>query len=145
MGIKKTSISIFILVYDDIDGVPLEKDTSDEMMSSDAMMGGRSTSSKAPAFISSKWETIDPEQVAEQAVTTSKWESLDPPDPPKYDAGDSGEDYDEIKRIKLRELEVRTMQYQDSLETGETELKPGWTISEQVEQYRKKLLKMVRF
>ncbi|XP_005179362.1 U2 snRNP-associated SURP motif-containing protein [Musca domestica] len=129
-------------LYDDIDGVPLEKDTSDEMMSSDAMMGGRSTSSKAPAFISSKWETIDPEQVAEQAVTTSKWESLDPPDPPKYDGGDSGEDYDEIKRIKLRELEVRTMQYQDSLETGETELKPGWTISEQVEQYRKKLLKM---
>nr|XP_013118904.1 unnamed protein product [Stomoxys calcitrans] len=128
-----------IPMYDDIDGIPLEKDTSDDLLHPE-MLTGKSASSKTPAFIPSKWETVDPEQVAEQAVTTCKWDSLDPPDPPKYDV-DNEEDFDEIKRTKLRDVEVKTMQYQDSLESGEIDLKTGWTIPEQVEYYRKKLLK----
>ncbi|XP_075165473.1 U2 snRNP-associated SURP motif-containing protein [Haematobia irritans] len=128
-----------IPMYDDIDGIPLEKDTSDDLTTTDAMTS--KSSSKTPAFIPSKWETVDPEQVAEQAVTTCKWDSLDPPDPPKYDVDDIEQDFDEIKRTKLREVEMKTMQYQDSLETGEIELKSGWTVPEQVEHYRKKLLK----
>lgn len=132
-----------IIVYDDIDGIPLEKETNEDILPSESL-SGKSGSSKAPAFIPSKWETVDPEQVAEQAVTICKWDSLDPPDPPKYDSLDLEEDYDEIKRKIKREIEVKTMQYQDALESGESELKPGWTISEQVEYYRKKLLKKVR-
>lgn len=107
-------------------------------------------SSKAPAFIPSKWETVDPEQVEAQAVTTSKWESLDPPMPPKFYDQSSGEDdddnsssFDDIKRKKLREIELKAMQYQDELETGEQKLKPGWSIKEQVEYYRLKLLEKV--
>lgn len=53
---------------EDIDGIPL-----------DNSKGG---------FIPSKWETVDPEQVKDQAITTSKWEKLEPvaPEPPKISA-----------------------------------------------------------
>lgn len=30
-----------------------------------------------PGFIVSKWETVDPEQIEAQAMTTSKWDLLD--------------------------------------------------------------------
>lgn len=33
------------------------------------------------------------------------------------------------------------MQYQDELESGERSLKSGWTVNQQVEHYRRKLLK----
>lgn len=129
---------------DDIDGVPLGKDQQDY-----GDLGGKNTS-KSPAFIPSKWETIDPEQVEAQAVTTSKWDALDPPEAPKFfnNSSDDEDDddalsFDEIKRKKLREIEVKTMQYQDALESGEVECKLGLTVPEQVEHYRKRLLKKV--
>ncbi|KNC25968.1 hypothetical protein FF38_08323 [Lucilia cuprina] len=130
---------------DDIDGVPLEKDLHDS-----GEMGGSKQSSKSRAFIPSKWETIDPEQVEAQAVTTSKWDTLDAPEAPKFYAHSSDEDdddndnnlsFDEIKRKKLREIEVKTMQYQDALEAGDIEVKSGLTVAEQVEHYRKRLMK----
>lgn len=49
----------------------------------------------------------------------------------------------EEKRNKLREIEMKTMEYQDELESGGREVKPGWTIPQQVEHYRRKLLKRV--
>lgn len=140
-----TKFFSFCLVDDDIDGIPLEKlrDTHDVR------------GSKSGAFIPSKWETVDPQQVEAQAVTTSKWDTLDPPDPPKlYESNDdstsdenteqSRDALNEIKRSKLREIEVKTMQYQDELESGTREIKTGWTLPQQVEHYRKKLLKRVR-
>ncbi|KAM7345527.1 U2 snRNP-associated SURP motif-containing protein isoform 2-T2 [Cochliomyia hominivorax] len=129
---------------DDIDGVPLEKDQLDF-----SELGTAKSSSKAKAFIPSKWETIDPEQVEAQAVTTSKWDTLDAPEANKFynhSSDDDDEDneknlnFDEIKRKKLREIEVKTMHYQDALETGEIETKSGLTIAEQVEHYRKRLM-----
>ncbi|XP_037821310.1 U2 snRNP-associated SURP motif-containing protein [Lucilia sericata] len=129
---------------DDIDGVPLEKDLNDT-----GDMGGSKQSTKPRAFIPSKWETIDPEQVEAQAVTTSKWDTLDAPEAPKFYANSSDDDddnennlsFDEIKRKKLREIEVKTMQYQDALEAGDIEVKTGLTVAEQVEHYRKRLMK----
>ena len=47
----------------------------------------------------------------------------------------------EDRRARLREIEVKVMQYQDELESGKQQTKPGWTISEQVEQFRKKIMK----
>lgn len=47
----------------------------------------------------------------------------------------------EERRTKLREIEVKAMQYQDELESGQRSLKSGWTVSQQVEHYRRKLLK----
>ncbi|CAO1333336.1 unnamed protein product [Diamesa tonsa] len=118
---------------EDIDGVPLETGTS----------GG---------FVPSKWETIDPEQVRDQAVTTSKWEMLDPvvPEPPKISAmvgyddssdSDSKDFNDEKRRNRLREIEVKVCEYQDDLESGDKDLKTGWSITQQVEHFRRKLLK----
>lgn len=47
----------------------------------------------------------------------------------------------EERRNKLREIEVKAVQYQDELESGQRALKTGWTLPQQVEHYRRKLLK----
>ncbi|EDV36499.1 uncharacterized protein Dana_GF11923 [Drosophila ananassae] len=118
---------------EEIDGVPLEKEVKPQ--------------AKMPGFIPSKWETVDPQQVEAQAITTSKWDTLDPPDPPKfYSSDDDSEDdnsqtYSDEKRQKLREIELKAIQYQDELESGKRRLEPGWTVSEQVEYFRKRLMK----
>lgn len=48
------------------------------------------------------------------------------------------------RRAKLREIEVKVMQYQDELESGKRAMKGGWNIYQQVEHYRRKLLKKVQ-
>lgn len=124
---------------ENIDGVPLESEFP-------TGSGG---------FVKSKWEELDPEQVAHQAITTSKWELLqDPvaPEPPKISSicnyGDSsGSDDDnskddaEDKRKKLRQIEVKVLEYQEELESGDRQLKSGWSIKQQVEHFRRKLQK----
>lgn len=57
----------------------------------------------------------------------------------------SGRDYNEERRNRLREIEVKIMQYQDELESGRRTLKSGMTIQAQVEHYRKKLIRKVSF
>lgn len=107
-----------------------------------------------PAFVPSKWETVDPEQIEAQAITTSKWDTLEPvaPEPPLFsknsdDSNDdiynteSSRDLDEDKRSRLREIEIKTVEYQDELESGKRGVKSGWTIHQQTEHYRRKLLK----
>lgn len=133
---------LFRLIVDDqdIDGVPINK--SDR-------------SPVAAGFIPSKWETVDPDQIEAQAITTSKWETLDPikesDSQPvaalSEDSFDSFEysegirDYDEEKRVRLREVELKTVQYQDELESGQRNLKSGWSVAQQCEHYRRKLMK----
>lgn len=119
-------------MHDDIDGVPLDD-------------------SKATGFVASKWEELDPEKVAHQAITTSKWEFdsvRQCPEPPKISAicdyGDSDSESDsEEKRRRLRDIELKICEYQDELENGQRQRKSGFSISEQVENYRRKLLKKV--
>ena len=122
---------------DDIDGIPID--------SANFHKGG---------FVPSKWETVDAAQVEAQAVTTSKWESLDPvaPEPPiisrtsdidiedEYTENNSRE-FDDDRRTRLREIEVKLVQYQDELESGRRSLKSGWTLPQQLEHYRRKLLR----
>lgn len=50
-------------------------------------------------------------------------------------------DFDEEKRTRLREIEVKIVQYQDEIESGSRSLKPGWSIHQQIEHYRRKLMK----
>lgn len=127
-------------VDEDIDGVPLDKSEVGNTI------GG--------GFIPSKWETVDPDQVEAQAITTSKWDTLEPvvPDPPtistvsddsfdSFDNSENNRDLDEEKRFKLREIELKTIQYQDELESGQRTLKSGWSMQQQVEHYRRKLMK----
>uniref|UniRef100_A0A6B2EDE7 Putative splicing regulator n=1 Tax=Phlebotomus kandelakii TaxID=1109342 RepID=A0A6B2EDE7_9DIPT len=135
---------------DDIDGVPLDEDI-------DGIPMGNAFGKGAGAFVPSKWETVDPEQIEAQAITTSKWDKLNPvtPDPPRIggDSDDSNDDevslgasestrdYDEERRTRLREIELKILQYQDELESGKRSLKTGWTISQQLEHFRRKLMK----
>lgn len=134
----------FLLIHlptvdENIDGIPLD---SGEVPSGS---GG---------FVKSKWEELDPQQVAHQAITTSKWELLQEvqpvaPEPPRISAicdyssdsdNDSKEDSEERRR-KLREIEVKVYEYQDQLESGERLVKSGWTIKQQAEHFRRKLMK----
>lgn len=121
-----------------IDGVPL-----------DSLDLGLSTG----GFVKSKWEELDPQQVAHQAIT-SKWELLQEappvaPEPPRIssicnyssDSDDDSKEDSEERRKKLREIEVKIYEYQDQLESGERQLKSGWTIKQQVEHFRRKLMK----
>jgi len=149
---------------DSLDGAPINREDNN----------GQVSPAPAPppgAFIKSKWETVDPEQVKAQAVTTSKWEreenddlvkarkalmgamaskwegqedndSLDG-EPVERDDGTSELDIKaaEERRQILRDIEVKVMSYQDELESGTRSTKAGWSIAEQVEHYRKKLLR----
>lgn len=137
---KVPRLHTYFSVDENIDGVPLE--------TSEAPLG-------SGGFVKSKWEELDPEQVAHQAITTSKWELLqDPvaPAPPKissicnYGESDSESDADskddtEEKRKRLREIEVKCVEYQDEIEAGVRQQKSGWNVKQQVEHYRRKLLK----
>jgi len=49
----------------------------------------------------------------------------------------------EERRGKLREIELKVMTYQDQLESGERSVKANCSISQQIEHYRKKLLRKV--
>lgn len=52
-------------------------------------------------------------------------------------------DVSEERRARLREIEVRVLQYQDELEQGLRSLKPGYSIHRQVAHYRHKMLKKI--
>ncbi|XP_017763481.1 PREDICTED: U2 snRNP-associated SURP motif-containing protein isoform X2 [Eufriesea mexicana] len=135
--------------YDDIDGVPMDEDIDgipmDEDDSSNVQSKEDDKKPSIPAgFVPSRWETVDPDQVEAQAMTTSKWEELgqnDDSNSQDTSMDSSGRDYNEERRSRLREIEVKIMQYQDELESGRRTLKSGMTIQGQVEHYRKKLIR----
>ncbi|XP_067010744.2 U2 snRNP-associated SURP motif-containing protein isoform X2 [Anabrus simplex] len=152
---------------DDIDGQPLDEELLSEFdsggMAALAAQSSQSTPKAAmPAgFVPSRWETVDPEQVEAQAMTTSKWDLLEQTEEPAGNsdmdeqgdsvAGDDSQDGDyqayeardqnEERRQRLREIELKAVQYQDELESGQRSLKSGWTVQQQVEHYRRKLLR----
>ncbi|XP_076547736.1 U2 snRNP-associated SURP motif-containing protein isoform X2 [Osmia lignaria lignaria] len=135
--------------YDDIDGVPMDEDIDGIPMDEDDSSNLRNKEDeKKPSipagFVPSRWETVDPDQVEAQAMTTSKWEELgqnDDSNSQDTSMDSSGRDYNEERRSRLREIEVKIMQYQDELESGRRALKSGMTIQGQVEHYRKKLIR----
>ncbi|XP_053594107.1 U2 snRNP-associated SURP motif-containing protein isoform X2 [Microplitis demolitor] len=133
--------------YDDIDGVPMDDDIDGIPMEDSRTQTKNKMNDKKPimpaGFVPSRWETVDPDQVEAQAMTTSKWEELEQNDDSNsQDASlDSSRDYNEERRTRLREIEVKIMQYQDELESGRRSLKSGMTIQSQVEHYRKKLIR----
>merc|ERR1719251_18014 len=159
-----------------LDGEPLPGPGQASAQPSRPQMESEATRSAAKSgggFVTSKWETVDPEEVKAGAMTTSKWdqEETEPllkarkalmgsvaskwddredidGDPIKEDGDSDEHDFPEMdsrvteeRRQLLREIEVKVMQYQDELEGGKKGIKSGWTISDQVEHYRKKLLR----
>ncbi|XP_076247074.1 U2 snRNP-associated SURP motif-containing protein isoform X3 [Calliopsis andreniformis] len=134
--------------YDDIDGVPMDEDIDGVPMDEEDSSNIRNKDGKKTAipagFVPSRWETVDPDQVEAQAMTTSKWDELgqnDDSNSQDTSMDSSGRDYNEERRNRLREIEVKIMQYQDELESGRRTLKSGMTIQGQVEHYRKKLIR----
>ncbi|TRY72722.1 hypothetical protein TCAL_00982 [Tigriopus californicus] len=145
----------------DVDGTPI-KDGKFSSRNSGLSGTPKAGGGAAPAgFVPSKWETVHPDEVQAQAVT-SKWELFDQDEELEKrkrrgitDPDDDDDDLDgeplggtpldaraiEDRRVKLREIELKVIQYQDELESGRITRKPGWTISEQVELFRKKLRK----
>ncbi|XP_076388800.1 U2 snRNP-associated SURP motif-containing protein isoform X3 [Megachile rotundata] len=128
--------------YDDIDGVPMDEDIDGIPMDEDDSSSLRNKEDeKKPSipagFVPSRWETVDPDQVEAQAMTTSKWEELgqnDDSNSQDTSMDSSGRDYNEERRSRLREIEVKIMQYQDELESGRRALKSGMTIQGQSER-----------
>ena len=122
---------------EDIDGAPIQKPSENRQAVSSA-------GPKPGGFVTSKWETVDPEDVKAGAMTTSKWDDIDG-DPIEEESDTEHHDVDtrvtEERRALLRDIEVKVMHYQDELECGKKGIKSGWTISEQVEHYRKKLFR----
>ena len=66
-------------VDEDVDGVPIG-DTDIDGIPIDGIDGEPiiTDSGSLPKFKPSKWETVDPDLVEAQAMTTSKWETLEP-------------------------------------------------------------------
>ncbi|PSN54653.1 hypothetical protein C0J52_01081 [Blattella germanica] len=142
---------------DDLDGVPMEDDLDGEPMADDLEANAarvKAQSGSMPAgFVPSRWETVDPEQVEAQAMTTSKWDLLEQTEPleqaergedPDSGGGDDSQegdyqsyearDLNEDRRARLREIELKAVQYQDELECGQRTLKSGWSIPQQAEK-----------
>uniref|UniRef100_A0A8C7PX45 Zgc:163098 n=1 Tax=Oncorhynchus mykiss TaxID=8022 RepID=A0A8C7PX45_ONCMY len=148
---------------DDIDGVPLGAPMDDI----DGMPLDDLAHSKVAL---SKWERVDDAEALPQGTVhvqhckphnhistpiphsasssfngESEGDSSDDDSPSKYDSADfksslSSFEMSESKRSRLRELEVKVMQFQDELETGKRPRKSGMNMQKQVEHYRNKLL-----
>lgn len=54
------------MLEEDIDGTPMEPEAK----------GGKS-GGRGAGFVPSRWETVDPDLVEAQAMTTSKWDTLE--------------------------------------------------------------------
>ena len=146
---------------EDLDGEPIQRQANNTPTPGPAV-------AKPGGFVTSKWETVDPEEVKAGAMTTSKWETeeteqlvkarkalmgsvaskWDDIDGEPLDNESDTDQHDDVdtrvteeRRALLRDIEVKVMHYQDELECGKKGIKAGWTISEQVEHYRKKLFR----
>lgn len=134
---------------EDLDGVPLNEDLSPKIPTQPAPQPIKMQ------FLPSKWETIDPEEVAAGAVTTtSKWDLFEEKDKEKevgiVDYDEEEEDVDgepmvespqqnpEDERRLLREVELKVVAYEDEL--VENSGRVGGDVGEMVEEYRKRLL-----
>uniref|UniRef100_A0A8C7HU68 Zgc:163098 n=1 Tax=Oncorhynchus kisutch TaxID=8019 RepID=A0A8C7HU68_ONCKI len=123
---------------DDIDGVPLGAPIDD--------IDGMPLDDLAHSKVAlSKWERVDDAEALPQGDGESEGDSSDDDSPSKYDSADfksslSSFEMSESKRSRLRELEVKVMQFQDELETGKRPRKSGMNMQKQVEHYRNKLL-----
>ncbi|KAH9400997.1 U2 snRNP-associated SURP domain-containing protein [Tyrophagus putrescentiae] len=77
---KAAAFGQAIRTDDELDGIPLDPDLDGEELPFPQETTATRRSSQnfvSTKFKPSKWETIDPEVVESQAITTSKWEHLD--------------------------------------------------------------------
>ncbi|XP_075058028.1 U2 snRNP-associated SURP motif-containing protein isoform X2 [Mixophyes fleayi] len=110
----------------------------------------------------SKWELFDQHEASDEEENQNQEEDSDDEEdtqssksedqhyynPIRDDLSDSKSmkysEMTEEKRIKLREIELKVMKFQDEIESGKRPKKSGQSIQEQVEHYRDKLLQRER-
>lgn len=92
-------------------------------------------------FVPSRWETVDPEEVEAQAMSTQKFHDLEMR---KLIQEQSSKQLSEHERRKLRKIEVMVMQYYEELESDRKKLKRGLNIDEEVASYRQHLMKKLK-
>ncbi|XP_063827343.1 U2 snRNP-associated SURP motif-containing protein [Ostrinia nubilalis] len=121
----------------------LEHDSSDEFSGQWGGSGGGSGGgSPAGALVPSRWESVEP----------AAWRSPPreptppappPPPPPAISAAQTDSEEQSLKRETLREIEVRVLKYADELEAGARPRRAGLAATQQVQHYRRKLIKKV--
>jgi U2-associated protein SR140 len=152
---------------EDVDGLPLVEEMSLNKQELPEPMGvsDNNSSSAVAKFKPSKWEAVDPDVVESQAMTTSKWHQIELQSTQKELKSKNGEDDDDVdgiplvssnlhsshdesrtkkteKRSLLREVEVLVLKFQDDLESGRRSRRfPNLTLEEEVEEFRKELIR----
>uniref|UniRef100_A0A182MTG6 U2 snRNP-associated SURP motif-containing protein n=1 Tax=Anopheles culicifacies TaxID=139723 RepID=A0A182MTG6_9DIPT len=119
---------------------------------------------EAQAITTSKWDTLDPvvpeppkislQKEGGSGLISSKYGNYTDDDdedddedddgamrPEGEGSGRSGTDQDELRRVRLREIEVKMVQYTDEFESGTRQVRSGWTLHEEIDSYRMKLMK----
>ncbi|XP_028967604.1 U2 snRNP-associated SURP motif-containing protein [Galendromus occidentalis] len=158
MGFDKKSL----VDIDDVDDddTSSEKDEKEKTSGIKALVGYGSDDSEhetkeddtKPKFVTSKWETVDPKVVEEQAVTTSKWdifeEDKDQSKPRNRFPGEDqdlqetqsqlDERLDSERRMKLREIECEVLKLQDDLERKRLSRSE---IQDQCREFRERLVR----
>lgn len=120
---------------DDVDGEPLEEDEDIDGVPLSPPPPAAVTPSLPGAFVPSRWETVE-----ESAGGEEEPEEDSGPAPERVEPEDEGET-GSVPRATLREIEVRVLRYADELEAGERPSRPGLTHQQQLQHYRKKLLR----
>lgn len=88
---------------EDIDGTPMEVEVKEQGR-------GNREGAAGPNFVLSRWETVDPELIEAQAMTTSKWETLEQAANPGHDDSqeDEGEGEEDTSNLDLRYYYLQT-------------------------------------
>lgn len=133
---------------DDIDGVPVDEDIDGVPLESDvgrARAGG--------TFVPSRWETVDTADPGDPADSDPQLDSTrgaargthsdDDTQAPTTPVSQQQHDSEEqaLKRETLREIEVRVLKYADEVEAGVRARRPGLSAAQQIQHYRRKLIK----
>ncbi|RXN23455.1 U2 snRNP-associated SURP motif-containing -like protein [Labeo rohita] len=140
---------------DDIDGVPLGNSIDDI----DGVPFDEGADKTLPTVALSKWEKVEDSESSakndsDTEVNSSGLKENDGDSDMSSDEADSPSRYEgaefksslrnfelsESKRTRLRELEVKVMNFQDELESGKRQRKSSMTLQQQVQHYRNRLL-----
>ncbi|KAK2828553.1 hypothetical protein Q5P01_019587 [Channa striata] len=145
------------LNIDDIDGMPLEdRNVALSRVPFSKWDKTGDTGTCPLAKTESKWDNLVKQDRENEVVVSVNCQdgedglesqsSNDSCSPSKYDSPDFQNSLrslqmSESKRKRLRELEVKVMTFQDELESGKRQSKPGMSVQQQMMCYRNKLLK----
>lgn len=94
-------------------------------------------------FIPSKWESVKPEDIEAQAMSTKKIYDLELERQKSIEKQERK--LSEEQRDLLRKIEVLVMQYQDELESGKRKRKRGRSIDQEILHYRKSLINKYKY